>query len=170
MHLKERIDSHPNFPKKGILFRDFGPMLRDPHALSLAVDGFAKHFNSRDIDVLAGIEARGFIVATALAARMEKGMVMIRKKGKLPGKTKSVSYSIEYGKDTMEIQDGALQKGQRVLICDDLLATGGTAAAAAKLVEGSGAKVAGFAIIIELEDLKGIKKISKYNTKVLVGY
>lgn len=170
MHLKERIDSYPNFPKKGILFRDFGPILRDSHALSLSVDEFLKYFNPKDIDVLAGIEARGFIVACALATRMEKGMIMIRKKGKLPGKTKSVSYKIEYGKDTMEIQASALKKGQRVLICDDLLATGGTAQAAAKLVEGTGAKVAGFAIIIELAELAGIKKISKYNTKVLVQY
>ncbi len=170
MHLEERIDSYPDFPKKGILFRDFGPILRDPHAMSLAVDGFVRHFNPRDVDMLAGIESRGFVVAAALAARMDKGMVMIRKKGKLPGKTASVSYTIEYGKDTIEIQSGSLKKGQRVLICDDLLATGGTAKAAAKLVEGAGARVAGFAIIIELTGLGGIKKISKYNTKALVRY
>lgn len=170
MHLKDRIDSYPDFPKKGILFRDFGPILRDPQALLLAVDEFVRHFNSRNIDVLAGIESRGFIVACALAAQMGKGMIMIRKKGKLPGKTRGASYATEYGRDTMEIQDSALEKGQRVLICDDLLATGGTARAAADLVEDAGARVAGFAIIIELADLAGIKQISKYNTKALVRY
>ena len=170
MHLKERIDSYPNFPKKGILFRDFSPILRDPHALSLTVEEFLRHFNPRDIDIIAGIEARGFVVACALALQMNKGMIMIRKKGKLPGKTKNISYTIEYGKDTLEIQSHALKKGERVLICDDLLATGGTAKASAKLVEGTGAKVAGFAIIISFQELDGIKKISKYNTKVLVSY
>lgn len=170
MHLKERIDSYPNFPKKGILFRDFSPILRDPNALSLTVDEFLQHFNPREIDVIAGIEARGFIVACSLASQMNKPMIMIRKKGKLPGKTKSTSYKIEYGHDTLEIQAHALKKKERVLICDDLLATGGTAQAAAKIVESTGAKVAGFAIIIELTDLEGIKKISKYNTKALVQY
>ncbi len=170
MHLQDRIDSYPNFPKKGILFRDYGPLLRDPHALSLAVDGFAAHFNARNIDVVAGIEARGFPVATAVASRMGKGIVMVRKAGKLPGKTKSASYEIEYGRDKMEMQTNALKKGDRVLICDDLLATGGTAAAAASLVEKLGGRVAGFAIIIELADLEGMKKISKYDVNVLVRY
>ena len=120
--------------------------------------------------MIAGIEARGFPVATAVATRMGKGMVMVRKAGKLPGKTRSASYEIEYGSDTMEIQAGALREGDRVLICDDLLATGGTAAAAASLVEASGATVAGFAIVIELEALQGMKKISKYDVNVLVRY
>ena len=170
MHLQDRIDSYPDFPKKGILFRDYAPLLRDPHALSLAVDGFAAHFGARDVDVVAGIEARGFPVATAVATRLGKGIVMVRKAGKLPGKVRSASYEIEYGHDTMEMQAGALRRGDRVLICDDLLATGGTAAAAASLVEKLGGKVAGFAIIIELADLGGMKKISKYDVNVLVRY
>ena len=170
MRLQDRIDSYPDFPKKGILFRDYSPLLRDPGALSMAVDGFVSHFGPSGVDVVAGIEARGFPVATAIATRMGKGMVMVRKAGKLPGKTRSASYEIEYGKDTMEIQAGALRKGDRVLICDDLLATGGTAAAAASLVEASGATVAGFAIVIELEALQGMKKISKYDVNVLVRY
>lgn len=170
MRLQDRIDSYPDFPKKGILFRDYSPLLRDPGALSQAVDEFVAHFGPDRVDVVAGIEARGFPVATAIAARMGKGMVMVRKAGKLPGKTRSASYEIEYGKDTMEMQEGALREGNRVLICDDLLATGGTAAAAASLVEGSGATVAGFAIVIELEALKGMDKISKYDVSVLVRY
>ena len=170
MHLEERIDSYPDFPKKGILFRDFSPILRDPEALSLAVDGFVRHFNPREFDVVAGLEARGLIVACAIALRTGKGMIMIRKKGKLPGKTNRTSYETEYGHNEMEIQKDALNRGERVLVCDDLLATGGTAAASAELVEGAGAKVAGFAIIIELVDLGGMKRISKYDTKVLVRY
>jgi len=170
LRLQDRIDSYPDFPKKGILFRDYAPLLRDPEALSFAADEFVAHFGADRVDAVVGLEARGFPVATAVAMRMRKGMVMIRKAGKLPGRTRSVSYEIEYGSDTMEMQAGALKAGDRALICDDLLATGGTAAAAASLVEGSGATVAGFAIVVELEALQGIKKISKYDVNVLVRY
>ena len=104
MNLKERIDDYPNFPKKGILFRDFSPMLKDPAALSFIGDEFSKYFHPKDVDVFAGIESRGFIIACILAGRYEKGMIMIRKAGKLPGKTTKLSYTIEYGKDTIEIE------------------------------------------------------------------
>ena len=162
MNLKDKVAEYPNYPKKGILFRDFSPILKDPSSLSLVVDEFAKKYHPNDIDVFAGIESRGFILACALAQKYNKGMILLRKAGKLPGKTVKVSYSIEYGKAQMEIQKTALEKNERVLICDDLLATGGTAKAAAKLVEKLGAKVIGFAFIIELTSLKGIEKIKEY--------
>lgn len=170
MNLRDRIDDFPNFPKKGILFRDFSPILKDPQAMSLVLDEFSKHFHPKDFDVLAGIESRGFILACALALRYGKPMIMIRKAGKLPGKTTKLSYTTEYGKDTLEIQKHSLSKGQRVLICDDLLATGGTAKATAKLIEKIGATIAGFAFIIELIELNGVKEIDKYNCKSLVKY
>ncbi len=170
MNLKDKVAEYPNFPKKGILFRDFSPILKDPSALSYVVDEFAKKFHPKDVDVFAGIESRGFILACALAQKYNKGMILLRKAGKLPGKTVKVSYSIEYGKAQMEIQKTALKKNERVLICDDLLATGGTAKAAAKLVEKLEAEVIGFAFMIELTALKGIEKIKEYRTESLVEY
>ena len=170
MNLKDRISDYPNFPKKGILFRDFSPILKDPSALSFIADEFAKKFHPKDIDVFAGIESRGFILASILASRYSKGMIMIRKAGKLPGKTAKLAYTIEYGKDTIEIQKNVIKEGQRVVICDDLLATGGTAKASGKLIEKIGGKITGFAFIIELTDLNGIKGLSKYNCKSLVKY
>ncbi len=170
MNLREKIAEYPNFPKKGILFRDFSPMLKDPAAMSLIADEFSKHFHPKDFDLFAGIESRGFILACVLASRYNKGMIMIRKAGKLPGKTTKLSYTVEYGKDSIEIQKDIIKKGQRILICDDLLATGGTAKASAKLIEKVGGKISGFAFIIELTELNGIKGISKYDCKSLVKY
>ncbi len=170
MNLKDKIAEIPDFPKKGILFRDISPLLKDPAALSLVVDEFTKVIHPNDVDLFAGIESRGFPLACALALRYNKGMIMIRKQGKLPGATHKITYSIEYGTATMEIQNDAVKKGQRVFICDDLLATGGTAKAAAKLVEKVGGIVAGFAFIIELTDLAGSKTIKNYRYKSLVKY
>jgi adenine phosphoribosyltransferase len=170
VNLKDKIAEIPNFPKKGILFRDISPLLRDPAALSLLVEEFTKIIHPNDVDIFAGIESRGFPLACALALKYNKGMIMIRKQGKLPGATHKVSYSIEYGKATMEIQVDAVKKGQKVYICDDLLATGGTARAAAKLVEKIGGKVSGFAFIVELTDLKGSKVIKEYKQNALVKY
>ena len=170
MELKDRISEYPNFPKKGILFRDFSPILKDPSALSFVVEEFSKHFHPKDVDVFVGIESRGFILASILAQKYDKGMILLRKAGKLPGKTAKTSYTIEYGKAVLEIQKTALNKGERVVICDDLLATGGTAKAAAKLVEKMEGKVTGFAFIIELTELDGVKKISEYKTVSLVQY
>ena len=121
MNLKEKIEEYPNFPKKGILFRDFSPVLKDPSSLSQIADEFSKHFHPKNVDVFVGIESRGFLLATILALRYNKGIVMVRKAGKLPGKTAKLSYTIEYGKDTIEIQKDILEKGQRVIICDDLV-------------------------------------------------
>jgi len=170
MNLKEKIAEYLDFPKKGILFRDFSPILGDPSAMSFVVEEFSKQFHPRDVDVFVGIESRGFIVASILAQKYSKGMVMLRKEGKLPGKTVKTSYTTEYGKAVLEIQKNALKEGERVIICDDLLATGGTAKTAAKLVERIGAKVVGFAFIIELTDLNGIKEINNYKTVSLVQY
>ena len=170
MNLKRRISEYSNFPKKGILFRDFSPILGDPAAMSFVVEEFSKQFHPRDVDVFVGIESRGFILASILAQKYSKGMVMLRKEGKLPGKTVKTSYAIEYGKAVLEIQKNALKEGERVIICDDLLATGGTAGAAATLVERIGAKVAGFAFIIELTELNGAKELNKYKTVSLVKY
>jgi adenine phosphoribosyltransferase len=170
VNIKDKIMEIPEFPKKGILFRDISPLLRDPDALSLLVEEFTKMIHPNDVDIFAGIESRGFPLACALALKYNKGMIMIRKQGKLPGATHKVSYNIEYGKATMEIQVDAVRKGQKVYICDDLLATGGTAKAAAKLVEKIGGKVSGFAFIVELTDLKGSKVIKEYKQNVLVKY
>jgi len=170
VNLKEKIIEFPNFPTKGILFRDISPLLKDPEIISFIVNEFAKCYDPNEIDLLAGIESRGFPFACALSLKYKKGMIMIRKQGKLPGRTESVSYSIEYGNATMEIQSNAVKTGQKVLICDDLLATGGTAKAAATLVEKIGGKVAGFVFIVELTDLKGSEVIKNYRYESLVKY
>ena len=170
MNLKEKILEFADFPSKGILFRDISPLLRDPDAISFIADELSKLYKSNEVDLLAGIESRGFPLACALALKYKKGMIMIRKQGKLPGKTERTSYSVEYGKATMEIQSDSVKNGQNVLICDDLLATGGTAKAAANLVETIGGKVTGFAFIIELTDLKGSEAIKNYRYESLVKY
>ena len=170
MNLKRIIAEYPNFPKKGILFRDFSPILNDPAAMSFVIEEFSKRFHPGDVDVFVGIESRGFITASILAQKYNKGMVMLRKAGKLPGNTVKISYTIEYGKAVLEIQKNVLKKDERVIICDDLLATGGTANAAAKLVEKMGAEITGFAFIIELTGLNGSKKLSSYKTVSLVQY
>ncbi|HUT05523.1 MAG TPA: adenine phosphoribosyltransferase [Nitrosopumilaceae archaeon] len=170
MNLKDKISEYPNFPKKGVLFRDFSPLLKDPSALSFIADEFTKFFHPKDIDLFAGIESRGFLLASILAVRYDKGMIMIRKANKLPGKTTKLSYKIEYGKDIIEIQKDVIKEGQRIVICDDLLATGGTAKASAKLIEKVGGTITGFAFIIELTDLGGINEIGKYKCKSLVKY
>jgi len=134
------------------------------------VEEFSKKFHPNDVDVFAGIESRGFIIACALALKYNKGMILVRKAGKLPGKIVKTSYTLEYGKATLEIQKDVIQEGQRVLICDDLLATGGTAKAAAKLIEKIKGVVVGFAFIIELLELKGREKIKEYRSESLVEY
>ena len=170
MNLRDKIADYPNFPKKGIIFRDYSPLLKDPAALAYITDEFSKHFHPKDVEIFAGIESRGFTLASLLASRYQKGILMVRKAGKLPGKTLKVPYKTEYSDDTFEVQKDAIRKGQKIVICDDLLATGGTTKAAAKLIEKLGGVISGIAFIIELTDLNGIKKISKYNCKSLVKY
>jgi adenine phosphoribosyltransferase len=170
MNLKKKIRDVQDFPKPGILFRDITPILKDPKAFSYVAEKFAEIFPKKSFDMVAGIESRGFIFGAALAVKAGKGLVIVRKQGKLPGKTITRSYDIEYGNATMEIQKDAVKKGDRVLIIDDLLATGGTAKAAAHLIENLGGKVIGMGFVIELAMLKGMRKLSKYNAKALVRY
>ena len=170
MNLRNKINDYYDFPKKGIIFRDFSPMIKDPDAIDAITDEFSKYYNPDDVDLFAGIDARGFILASILAIKYKKGMIMIRKVGKLPGETTKSTYITEYSKDTMEIQRDAISDGQRVIICDDMLATGGTAVTSAKLIEKIGGTIVGFAFIIELIELDGVKKIEEYNCKSLVKY
>ncbi|MBM3896909.1 MAG: adenine phosphoribosyltransferase [Thaumarchaeota archaeon] len=170
MDLKKKIRDVPDFPKPGILFRDITPILKDPKVFSYVAEKFAQIFPKKSFDLVAGIESRGFIFGAALAAKTGKGLVIVRKQGKLPGDTIAKKYDIEYGSATMEIQTDAVRKGDRVLIIDDLLATGGTALAAAALIEKLGGRVIGIGFVIELPMLKGMKKLSKYNAKALVRY
>ena len=172
LDLRDIVTSYPDFPKPGILFRDINPVFKRNDALNHITDEFYRRYRRVRVDVVAGIESRGFIIATALALKFGKGVVMVRKAGKLPGKTLKRSYDIEYGSATMELQQNAISKGENVLIADDLIATGGTAAAAAQLVEELGGKVAGFAFIIELSDMRGADRLRKMGYKVqsLVTY
>ncbi len=157
--IKSKIRDIPDFPREGILFKDITTVLRDHNAFKKAIDLLAKHYEKQQIDYIAGIEARGFIFGSALAYRMEKGFIPIRKPGKLPSKTESMSYDLEYGKDSLEIHTDAVEPGKKVLIVDDLLATGGTAEAAIKLVKKIGGVIVGIAFVVELEFLKGREKL-----------
>src|SRR6516165_5349815 len=152
--LKKLIREVPDYPKPGILFYDLTTLLKDKKGFHALIDRLCEHYNSHTIDVVAGIEARGFIFAPALAYRLGAGFVPVRKPKKLPAKTTSVTYALEYGTDTLEIHEDAIQPGQRVIVCDDLLATGGTAAAAARLVGQLGGRVEGAAFAVELTFLK----------------
>jgi adenine phosphoribosyltransferase len=172
VNLREIIANYPDFPKEGILFRDINPVFKRNDALNYIVDEFYRIYSKAKVDLVAGIESRGFIIATALALRFGKGIVMIRKAGKLPGRTVKKSYDIEYGTAIMELQQDAIDKGDSILIADDLIATGGTAVAAAQMIEELGGKVAGFAFIIELSDLKGADRLRKmgYDVESLVTF
>jgi len=170
MDLKSYIREYPDFPKTGIMFKDISPILRSPDAMRYVTDKFYNHFKDKKIDIIAGAESRGLIFASALATRFDKGFVMIRKHGKLPGITNKVAYDIEYGKDIMEVQQDAVAPGQNVWIVDDLLATGGTAKAAAELVEALEGNVVGFSFLMELESLKGREKIKEYDIQTLISY
>jgi len=168
--LKALIREVPDFPKPGILFYDITTLLKDPVGLHWAVDSLANHYIGRVIDLVVGIEARGFIFAPMVAYRLNAGFVPVRKPKKLPAETASVEYSLEYGKDSLEIHRDAIGKGQQVLIIDDLLATGGTAAAVAQLVESQGGNVAGMGFLIELEFLKGKDKLPQYDLHSILKY
>ncbi len=160
MNLKDHIGHVPDFPKPGILFYDISPLLAHPAAWRATVELLAGAVSRHKPDVLAGIESRGFLVAAPLALHMGLGFMMVRKRGKLPGPTQPYTYDLEYGSDTIEIQKGAIQPGQRVVLLDDLLATGGTLAAATELLRDVGADVRGAACIIELAFLKGRDRLS----------
>jgi adenine phosphoribosyltransferase len=168
--LKQLIREVPDFPKKGILFYDITTLLKDKTGLAALIDGLAAHYLNQKIDLVLGMEARGFIFAPALAYRLNAGFVPVRKPGKLPSLTVKHDYALEYGSNTLEIHRDAIQKGQRVLIVDDLLATGGTAEATAALARSLGAEVCGLGFVVELDFLKGREKLKGYDVMSLLHY
>ncbi len=168
--LKSLIREIPDFPKPGINFYDITTLLDDPLGLRKTVDRFVWLFSGLRIDKVIGIESRGFMFGPILAYKLNVGFVPVRKPGKLPSKTVSASYDLEYGSDTLEMHEDALSRGDQVLIVDDLIATGGTAAATARLVEAADAKVAGFGFIVELTGLEGRKQIEGYAVESLIRY
>ena len=170
MDLRQLIRSVPDFPKPGIIFRDITPLLADPAGLARAVSQLAKPYRDRNVDLVAAIESRGFIFGAAVACQLHAGFVPIRKPGKLPAATTKASYQLEYGSDAIEIHTDAISAGQRVLLVDDLLATGGTMAAACQLVEGLGGEIVGIAFVIELAFLHGREKLAGHEILSLITY
>src|SRR6476469_1350684 len=168
--LKKLIREVPDFPKKGILFYDITTLLKDKTGLATLIDALAEHYIRQDVDLVLGMEARGFIFAPALAYRLNAGFVPLRKPGKLPAATVKFDYALEYGTNTLEIHKDAIQKGQRVLIVDDLLATGGTANATARLASSLGAEIAGLGFVVELDFLKGRELLQGYDVFSLLHY
>lgn len=166
--VKDYIRTIPDFPHEGIMFRDVTTLFADPRGFRMAIDQLLHPYVGQQIDRIVGLEARGFILGGAIAHQLSLGFVPIRKKGKLPGKTIEQAYQLEYGEAVMEIHDDALQPGERVLVVDDLLATGGTAEAGVKLIERLGASVMGCAFIIDLPDLGGRKKLEGMGLDVQV--
>ena len=166
MTIKSRIRTIPDHPKAGIQFRDITTLLQDAVGLRLAVERLVAPFASARVDKVAGIEARGFIVGGAVAHQLEAGFVPIRKQGKLPWKTHGQDYELEYGTDRVEIHQDAVMEGEQVLVVDDLIATGGTAEAAIRLVEAAGGEVVGLAVIVDLPDLGGRRRIEELGHKV----
>lgn len=169
-HLKEFIREVPDYPKPGILFYDLTTLLKNPAAFHGLVDELCKHYEGEQVDAVVGIEARGFILAPALAYRLNAGFVPVRKPKKLPASAIAVTYQLEYGSDTLEIHADAIQPGQRVLISDDLLATGGTAAATVDLIRKLGGKVVGASFAVELTFLNGRKKLPGFDVFSLIQY
>jgi adenine phosphoribosyltransferase len=170
MELKRYVRSVPDFPQPGVLFRDITPLLRDPDAYAFALDQMTSYVESRNVDALAGIESRGFLFGTPIAARLRLPFVPVRKPGKLPAARMTVEYSLEYGNSQLDIHADALARGDRVVVVDDLLATGGTAHAAAKLVEILGASVDSILFLIELADLRGRERLAGYDIHALIRY
>lgn len=168
--LTDYVRDIPDFPQKGILFRDITPLLAHPEALVAAIDALCEPFANQKIDYVAAIEARGFIFGSAVARKLGSGFIPIRKPGKLPHHTESVTYDLEYGSDTVEVHRDALQPGATVLMVDDLLATGGTMAAACQLVEQLNAKITGLTFLIELTALAGRKKLGDYPIHTVISY
>lgn len=170
MDLKEKIRVIEGFPRDGISFKDITTVLQDPEALKYTIDALIEMVKDKDIDVIVGPEARGFLLGTPIAYKLGVGFVPVRKPGKLPAETISFEYELEYGCDTLEIHRDAIKKGQRVLIIDDLLATGGTIGSVAKLIEELGGEVVAINFVIELTGLKGREKLEKYDVNSIVQY
>jgi len=170
IQLEKYIRSIPDWHKKGILFRDITPLLADADAFAAAVDALCADFTSENIDYVAAVEARGFIFGAAVAKKLGVGFVPIRKQGKLPFKTESITYDLEYGTDTLQVHCDAVARASRVLMVDDLLATGGTMAAACTLIEKIGGKITALSFLIELTDLAGRKKFTNYKILTCLSY
>lgn len=168
--LKEKIRAIPDFPKPGIVFRDITPLVADPLALKLAVDQLIEPFKDDSIGAVAGMEARGFIFGSLAAWELGVGFVPLRKPGKLPYEVRTESYDLEYGSASLEIHADAVKAGQRVLLMDDLIATGGTAAASCQLLEKLGAEIVACAFLIELDALKGRERLNKYRVHSLLHF
>lgn len=168
--LKSFIRDIPDFPKEGVVFKDITPLLADKKAFSYTIDAIAHHYDRDDIDKVLGIEARGFMIAAPLAYRFTAGLIPVRKKGKLPFVVESETYELEYDTDQLEIHNDAIEPGERILIVDDVLATGGTASATARLTERCGGKVAGIATIMELAFLGGREKLTDYECFTLISF
>ena len=169
-NLKKLIRDVPDFPKKGIIFKDITTLLQDPNGLRDTVEIICNQYKNKKIDIVVGAEARGFILAPTIAFNLGAGFVPIRKPGKLPYEKISMSYALEYGTDTLEIHKDGIRKGQHVLMVDDLLATGGTMAACCKMVESLGGNIIGCAFLIELTFLNGKKALDKYDIYSLIKY
>lgn len=168
--LKKLIREVPDFPKNGILFYDITTLLKDKLGFATLIDALAEYYLPKKVDLILGMEARGFIFGPALAYRLNAGFVPVRKPGKLPAATARVDYELEYGSNALEIHKDAVESGQRVLIVDDLLATGGTAAATIKLAKSLGAEIAGLGFVVELDFLKGREKLTPYDVFSLLHY
>ena len=170
VQLADYIRDIPDFPKPGILFRDITPLLADKDALAAAIDALVEPYLGFDVDYVAAVEARGFIFGSAVAKALQAGFIPIRKQGKLPFKTESVTYDLEYGSDTLEVHSDAVKAGSRVLIVDDLLATGGTMAGACGLMAKLDAEIVGLSFLIELTELGGRGKLSDYSIHTVISY
>lgn len=168
--LKALIRTIPDFPKPGILFYDITTLLKDPKGFAMLIDALAQYYMEKEIDLVLGIEARGFIFGPALAYRLNAGFVPVRKPRKLPGPTARVTYDLEYGSDTLEIHQDAIEPGQRVVVVDDLLATGGTMEATTRLVQQLGGTIAGLGFAVELDFLKGRDRLQEYDVFSLLHY
>jgi adenine phosphoribosyltransferase len=168
--LRKHIRDIPDFPKKGIIFKDISTLLKHPKAFQKSIDALAKGFKKARVEYVVGVEARGFIFGAALAYKLGAGFIPVRKKGKLPYKTKSVTYQLEYGTDILEIHEDAIPPGARVLVVDDLLATGGTVKAVVDLLKSQKAKIIGVAFLVELEFLKGREKLKGLPVYSVIQY
>ncbi len=168
--IKSKIRSIPDWPKKGIIFRDITPVLQEPKLFSRLIDQLAKPYLKKKIDTMVGIDARGFILASALAYKLKTGLSIVRKAGKLPFKTIRRNYTLEYATNTLEMHCDAIKPGQKVLLVDDLLATGGTMRATIDIVKKLGGKIVGILFFVELMDLKGEKKLKGYKIKSLIKF
>ncbi|MFQ5957183.1 MAG: adenine phosphoribosyltransferase [Candidatus Brocadiales bacterium] len=169
-NIKALIRDVPDFPKKGIVFKDITPLLHDPQGLKTAIDRLSDHYRDNHVSVVVAAEARGFIIGPPIALNLKAGFVPVRKQGKLPYKTKNMTYELEYGTDTLEIHEDAIKPGQKVLMVDDVLATGGTMAASCKLVESMGGHIIGCAFLIELTFLNGRKALEGRDVFSLIQF